>query len=133
MSYDITIGEGRPEGVREIEREDAPNWADDCLTGKGNHRHPGYSQWSEFCGVVGLEDLFFNPRNGLMRKHPGKERLTAEHAAAVKTALVRWNARHAVPAGWGEGEDPMKARLIWLDYWTSWAVAHCAKPTIENT
>ena len=86
--------------VKRVERPDAPRFPHDDLTGTSNHRHPGYTAWTEFACAVGLDDLFFNERTGLMREHPGCFRLTQQHAVVIGEALRRWRERYptAVPA-----------------------------------
>ncbi len=129
--------------VKEIHQPDAPTFPNDEMTKNSNGRHPGYSQWGEFCDEVGLRDLFFNRETGLMREHPGHTALHVEHALAIEQALNRWKARHpdAQPGfdefHWGNdyvsnGLDPILARLVWLDWWVKWALKNCENPAIYN-
>ncbi len=157
MSYDIYIGnaelavleglDDQPSSyyirVNEMEHPDAPTFPNDDMTGNGNSRHPGYSQWTEFTRTAGLYDLFFNQDDGLMVAHPGNAALRPEHAKEIHKALERWQARHpdATPGfeafAWGDevpkhGYDPILARLIWLDWWVDYALKHCERPCIYN-
>lgn len=99
MSYDIFIGqavievgdEGYIEAtVRHQTDPGAPCFENDELTGKGNHRHPAYGAWAEWCRSTGLYDLFFDKDDGLMRQHPGTFLLEPEHLATIRNALDRW-------------------------------------------
>jgi len=167
MSYDIYIGNGVMEPVEDeeyvtaysrivnhkvkyfdltvqgVERPDAPTFPNDEMTGNSNNRHPGYSQWSEFCEQAGIESLFFNRTDGLMREHPGYQPLEPIHAEIIESALNGYKELHpdAVPGfeawTWNDdapevGYDPILARLIWLDWWVKWALMNCENPGIHN-
>lgn len=159
MSYDIYIGNAEIESeVREDEfyvrwivnghsEPDAPNFEGDTLTQNTNSRHPGYSQWANFLKEVGLYDTFFNEEIGLMREHPGCFPLTRQHLVKFKDALEYLNMTDKRPAGLDprlikddfiqipQGEETHsynKVRLIWLIYWTEWALRNCQYPAIYN-
>jgi len=166
MSYDIYIGNAEIETpdpkyekedgeyqpldwvVPHVTRSDAPQLPYDFMTGNGNSRHPGYSQWADFCEDVELTDLFFNKKTGLMRKHPGTFEITKEHLETIKLAKEKYEKDHpdAIP-GWDydqkwlhdrevddgvRGRDGILARLIWLEFWFDWALKNCRKPAIYN-
>lgn len=143
MSYDIYIGEciavANDEGkyhvtVARCVDQDAPVFDDDPMTGNGNSRHPGYSQWTEWCDTVGLTSLFFDGDKGLMRSHPGAFALRKEHLVTISNALTKWEERNpdSVP-GFGNGQDAFLARLIWLEWWVRWALDRCQLPAIYNS
>lgn len=161
MSYDIYIGNGEVEAlgdedaaefyvnVKRIELAEAPTFPNDDMTGNGNSRHPGYSQWTEFCCAVGLYDLFFDKQEGLMRQHPGTFALAPSHLDRVRTALDRHRAKWpGVTPGFRNPLYPTKdtpiddspeayaagqlARLIWLEFWIAWALKTCEHPAIHN-
>ncbi len=68
-----------------------------------------------------------------MRKHPGTFALKRKHLSAVSVASDHWRATHpaAVP-GWGAGQDPILARLVWLEWWIRWALQNCESPALHN-
>lgn len=144
MSYDIYIGQAvievEPEykhvdiTVESLSLPEAPSFPNDVLTGNGNSRHPGYSQWSEFTVLVGLEDLFFNQESGLMRQHPGNSLITEFDYEKVKLALDQWRRRYqnAIPQFSVTTEDAALARLIWLEWWMRWTLDNCSIPTLHN-
>lgn len=117
MSYDIYIGEAvmnlpNPEEhnglaveVRGHREPDAPTFPNDDMTGNGNSRHPGYSQWGNFTRTAGIHDLFFDKEEGLMRKHPGCFLLRQRDLDRVRFALDQWRIKHreTVP-GFGDRE-----------------------------
>ncbi len=153
MSYDIYIGNAviREEDL-EVEyvvsshtEPDAPVFPYDSMTANSNNCHPGYAQWTGFCREAGIHDLFFGEESGLMRNHPGIQRLHIWHLTAVQNALRRWREQHpeAVPGfdyspHWNHpddgvrGRDPILARLIWLEFWIDWALRTCEKPALYN-
>lgn len=156
MSYTIRIGQGHGKArtingvidvskmkVPSMERKDAPQLPNDGMTGKENHRHPGYSQWHNFTLEAGIEDMFYHPVDGLLRPHPGTRILTPSHRETIKTARKQWEEKHpnAIPGFWADYEpteeekdyDAILARLIWLDYWISWAVENCEFPCLQNS
>jgi len=132
MGWDIFIGQARGREVALAEASDAPRFDGDEMTGQSNARHPSYSDWGDFVNEAGLRSLFFDPRVGLMRSHPGCYRLTRRHHAEVGRARSEWERAHphAYP-GFGHGQDDVLARLIWLDFWIGWALAH-RSPSICN-
>lgn len=143
MGYDIVIGErvragrdakecGREFEVERVELAHAPCFDLDDLTGHSNHRAPSYTVWGQFADEVGLHDFFFGT-SGVMRDHPGVELLAEAHLKTVRKAVERWGRSHQLPPGWGQGQDPQKARLIWLEWWIDWALRTCKVPAIENS
>lgn len=135
----------KPVVRKEVRQPDAPTFPNDDLTGKGNSRHPSYVGWTEFCKKAGLYDLFFNCKTGLMREHPGHVSLEVQHAQVIEEALAKWRKDHPcarpgfdVPYPWQEGygvpsgNDPILARLIWLDWWVQWALKNCEHAAIYN-
>lgn len=130
--------------VDEVHHLDAPVFANDESSNNSNGRHPSYSAWSDFCDETGLSDLFFNNQVGLMREHPGFHMLTSNHGRVISDALTQWKDSHpnAIPGfevfSWGDddvaevGYDPTLARLIWLEYWATWALENCENAGIRN-
>jgi hypothetical protein len=140
MSYSIYIGEEAPDEddpdatrVYRVESPDAPEFEGDRMTGKGNHRHARYSQWTDFTREAGLYDLFFDKQCGLMREHPDTQRLTVKHLREVERALDDWRRHHPrARPGWGAKQDPILARLVWLQFWVKWTLGNCKRPAIHN-
>ena len=138
MGYAINIGErtgkkGRGRDVAHVELPDAPRFDGDERTGRSNSRHPSYSQWPEFARAVGLDLFFFHAERGTMRDHPGIVPLEPRHLRTVRKALAEYKASNpdSVP-GWGKRQDPMLARMLWLEFWISWALKNCKFPAREN-
>lgn len=169
MSYDIYIGEAK---IGEIEPDDdpgvaldvvvastehpkAPEFPGDEMTGKSNGRHPGYSQFAEFCERVGLYGLFFDKWRGLMREHPGTVALDKTHLQEVRRALDAHRTKFKnIAPGWCKCEACDEfvreekrtphipaivqcasgdlARLIWFEWWMSWALENCKRPALYN-
>lgn len=149
MSYDIYIGNATL-GTFELEdgqyyviwdgitinhhqAPDAPVFPNDEMSGNGNSRHPGYSQWGEFCDIAGVRALFFDKEQGIMRHHPGTFSITQHHLDEITEARTTWIADHpnTIP-GFTEEHDGILARLLWLEWWFRWALAHCDRPAIHN-
>jgi hypothetical protein len=132
--------------VESLELPEAPAFPNDPLSQRVNHRHPSYAGWDDWCTAVGLQALFFDREEGLMREHPGTFPLTEDHAIVVEIALDRYHKAHpdAVPRfdrfdpETGRTEvasteaDRNLARLIWLDFWVRWALDNCERPVIHN-
>lgn len=140
--------------VKGMAHPEAPSFPGDDMTGRGNGRHPGYSQWANFVDDVGLRDLFFGARDGgsrdasLMRDHPGCAILRPCDLVEIRQARGRWEAKPwPAPervAGWDPTLMPFDqreadpkydgnlARLIWLEWWVTWALANCKVPAIYN-
>lgn len=108
-----------------------------------NERWPSYTTWSEFLRAVGLYELFTDKERGLMRSHPGEALLTKSHQIKIRDALTEYKKKGTAPGfpesmmggpiPGAENLDPMLARLIWLDYWVTWAVENCENPVLTNS
>ena len=139
-----------------------PNAPDHCpFTGNGNTRSPGYSAWHEFCEAAGLTELFygggwqspgyapcsdgFHRETCLLNEHPGAQPINKADAEYVSKKLAEYRDKHpdAKPGFWDFGEhtgwrevdngnDPVLARLLWLDFWMRWAVENCTQPILAN-
>lgn len=156
MGYDFTIGNAIPvfpsadhDGfgwtVAEATHPDAPAIPHDAPWSiHGNRRSPSYTVWSDFATAVGLDDLFNGRHPPLIPSYPGVAPLTRAIADRFDAALVSYRARYpqAVPrfsaSLLGDGneigeQDAHLARLIWLAWWTRWAVENCEHPAIEAT
>jgi hypothetical protein len=173
MSYSIYIGEAILQeydpkdydgefaarySVEGAEEEEAPEFENDTMTGKGNSRHPGYGAWDDFARSAGLHSFFFDKESGVMRKHPGCFALTKEHQKTVADALTAYQAKYPntkpgftsqfmpKPNSGIIGSDSRSmgapdevvaeyhlARLIWLDWWIQWALKNCKRPAISNS
>lgn len=152
MGYIINIGNAVPRhskeygelyarwAVEDATSGDAPTFPHDEVTGNSNSRSPSYTGWHEFCRKAGIEDLWYDKNEGLLREHPGCFILTPTHHARVKEALERWRAHATLPPGFSgwHGEDDGKydailARLIWLEWWMDWALKNCETPAVENS
>jgi hypothetical protein len=141
--------------------DEAPTFPNDAMTGKGNSRSPSYTGWANFCRDVGLYGMFYgmDGRRGpymkpdpnshrevpILSDHPGFAVLNERDALAVRHALDQHIASHGeLEPGfrpWAEKDEDapanalacaQRARLIWLDYWVSWAVKNCQWPVVAN-
>lgn len=121
MGYQITIGEARcavvVHGVL-----GAP---DDGHGEHSNTRWPSYRSWGQFTDNCELAWLFWNPRDGLMREHPGCAPITAAHHTVVKRALAEQRMSQTISACDME-------RLTWLEFWMAWALVNCKHPALHN-
>lgn len=140
----------------------APVFPNDEMTGNSNYRSPSYCGWSDFCRDVGLYGMFFgidgrhNPymegdpdchrEVPILAEHPGYALLNEQDVLAVRQALDRHIAEHGhVEPGfrsWDERPEDapanatacaQRARLLWLHYWTKWAVENCKWPILANS
>lgn len=142
--------------------DDAPTFPNDEMTGNSNMRSPSYTGWSEFCRDSGLYGMFFgidgrrdpymkadencHRETPIMSDHPGFAVINDEDVLAIKQALERHKMKYGElePGfrGWLEKEEDAppnatacatRARLLWLHYWTDWAVKNCKWPVIVNS
>jgi hypothetical protein len=147
MGYSIYIGEALPCDCKEpdcwyekkgmmlveaAESREAPDGGGPI--GHGNWRGPSYSAWPNFTTAVGLDDLFWDKRTGLMRSHPGTVPLKPEHLRAVQEARRKYKGTvHPDCLYPGEVSAENKARLEWLEFWMNWALKNCKRPTFHNS
>lgn len=125
--------------VERTEHPDAPEWPNPegdpmvvgfgDISGKSNHRAPGYSGFADFCRDTGIEVTAFTEARG---SDGDCFILRPDDLASVTKARRRWEAKHsgAVP-GWRKGEDPTLAKLIWYEWWFTWALANCERPAVQ--
>lgn len=142
-------------GAKGVTLPDAPAFGEP--TDNSNSRWPSYTAWHDFCTEAGIHELFygkgwnrdliryedcsddFHRERPLLNEHPGAAPLNDKDAAYVAAALARFRSeRPDVVPGFSEeaAEDSAAAtlaRLIWLDYWVSWAVTNCKRPVIANS
>jgi hypothetical protein len=132
MGYTLMIGEKRitpssevDEGdddpyvdVIEFTHPDAPNCT---ATGRSNSKWPSYSGWEEFAVAVNLRKLLFDE---LMPEHPGWVPLTKAHLHQVVEARKAYASKDDYNA---------TDRLAWLEFWMTWALAHCKEPIFYNS
>lgn len=134
--------------VNRVELPEAPFTADN--TGRSNNRDPGYGQWAEFCRQTGLHRLFFDKEDGLMREHPGCQRLERTHLDFIVDAHRTYSGRNpnrrpgaceCSECQWSSKStdiphDPSldfnMCRLAWLEFWVRWALENCERPAIYN-
>ena len=127
-----------------IKMPDAPRFPGDET--RANCRAPSYSQWAFFCHDTGLYSLFHNKTSGLMKSHPGMEGFTEEHVRVVRKALAAYQKANprAMPGWVNDDEDDGArdialrydgnlARLIWLEWWMSYALKNFENPGIYNS
>lgn len=141
-------------GVERLEREDAPEFPGDGTTGKSNQRSPSYTVWTQVMRDLLLYDWMFDTESGIIRDHPGCVMLRREDQRIVTEARQRWQREHPeTEPGWcscvgchvwksieaGTSLEPHReldgvlARVLWLEWWITWALDHCAVPAFENS
>jgi len=159
MGYTLMIGEAELDryddgldsslsiSVSNQKDEKAPAYGEP--TDFTNSRWPSYSSWRNAMKFVGLEDIFWNEENGLIRHHPGCQLLTIEHKQIIDKAyedfykkyptckagyspLINNNEGVFHDTSWPE-ENGMATRLEWLKYWVDWAIENCKNPIFYNS
>lgn len=145
MGYTITIGE------LEVTKSPEDGLDSDCIgfsaysarhdnapafgepTDYTNSRWPSYGVWSNALARFGLKEVFFYEGH-LIGGHPGVRLVTAELVGAVSSALAAYRVRfpNAEPKMEVDDESADLARIVWLDYWLTWALANCETPVIAN-
>jgi len=158
MGYSITIGEfeisENPDdgidcsclsfGAESKEIDSAPAFGEP--TDRCNMRWPSYSVWSDCLEHAGMKDLFFCEQGHLIGGHPGVRLITSELYSEFTDRKVAFEAKYPkVEATYGnqksnfEGDpdnpecNSTYCRIIWLDYWLSWALRTCNTPVIANS
>lgn len=151
MGYSISIGElkiSKEDGytfrtAETVRLDNAPAYGEP--TDYTNERWPSYSSWGNAMDFLDLNNLMFNDRTGLMRKHPATYRLTKKHKAAIDKAYVKFYQKYPnAKAGfspkatmfqldkdWPE-ENNWAVRLEWLKFWVDWALENCKNPVFSN-
>jgi hypothetical protein len=159
MGYSLTIGELEIRYDNDIEvpriRLTASSTRLDAAPAFGeptdftNERWPSYSSWTEFCRNVGLRSLFYGDddrEDCLLENHPGCVPLTKKHVAEINDAMNAYKLLHpdAIPT-YGNPknfyeadpdnseENSFMCRLVWLQFWATWAINNCEKPVFANS
>ena len=123
-------------GVEDAKHPDAPFWESHAasgsfdVSGKTNERCPSYTSFGMFIGNTGLTGHV--PAFSEGGSDGNCFVLRTEHRDAVRDARVKWERAHpgAVP-GWAPGLDSTLAKLIWYEWWMTWALDNCERPAIE--
>lgn len=141
--------------VEAVELNDAPIFPNDGMREKSNNRAPSYTAWGDFCREAGgdVYRMFYGDgpreRGGILEGHPGCVLLTQEHLDIIRAALARRRKASTKEPGFagdpireagkvvgyvdGDRYDSTLARLIWLEFWVSWALANCETPAIQHS
>ena len=144
MGYTLTIGELHCEEdlaelfmnnfngtyyVPTVRLEDAPAFGE--FTDYTNERMPSYAGWADVTKHTGMTNLM----EELMPTGVGFAHLTEKHHHQIKEILHNYRTKIGFDKkpGYNEGEDPALGRLIWMEYWISWALKNCKKPVFLNT
>lgn len=146
MGYTITIGElevtkSPEDGLDSVcigfdakgaRHDGAPAYGEP--TDYTNSRWPSYGVWSNALARFGLKDVFFCEGH-LIGGHPGVRLVTPELAGAVSAALAAYRVRFPEAKAEMDVDDESAdmARITWLDYWLTWALANCETPVIANS
>jgi len=158
MGYSITIGEleiethdddgldctGLSFDAVGVSRDEAPAFGEP--TDYTNSRWPSYTSWSNCLRDAGIYDLFFD--NGhLIGGHPGVRLVTKEFVEEFKKRKQVFEQKYPnVQPTYGENhkgvfgevdednpeENSVYCRVVWLDYWLTWALENCKVPVIAN-
>lgn len=147
MGYSITIGEMHvdktpDDGVESsclffsakgVSHDSAPAFGEP--TDFTNSRWPSYSAWSNFMDYAGLKDAFYSHGN-LIGGHPGVRLITRDLLDRIKEARARMESMTPPPVATMENyteKNGFYCRILWLDYWCSWAIENCETPVIANS
>lgn len=147
MGYSITIGElsvdTSPEdglessciffSAKSVSIEGSPAFGEP--TDGTNMRWPSYSAWYKFMDYVGLKDIFYHSGN-LIGGHPGVRLVTTELLQRVQIAKTQMEMMTPPPVATMENyteKNGYYCRLIWLEYWCTWAINNCKVPVIANS
>lgn len=84
-----------------------------------NARWPSYTAWADTAREAGLQELMLEY---LVKPHPGCVRLRKEHLVEVRAALL-----NPTLTEW------TRNRLVWCEYWISWALENCDLPAMQNS
>lgn len=149
MGYSIDIGQ-RKKGTTEVEPVTLPEApAFNEPTDHTNSRWPSYTAWSNAMDFVGLSEVMFNKKDGLMRSHPGTFPIRKKHKKAIDKAYKEFYEKYPnCQAGYSPkidmangvyddltwpDENQWATRLEWLKFWVDWSLENCTKPVFANT
>jgi hypothetical protein len=140
MSVVIVIGEAestRFDGLRarHLRLSRSPAFPND-IRPQRNGLQVANGVWEHFLARTELREALYGA-GGMLAIRPGLVGLRPSHLAPLRTALIRYP-RTRRPGYWTVGDelpsvyDGDLARLIWLAWWTEWAIASCTHPVIQN-
>ncbi len=152
MGYNLTIGEAKiitytedglesasAVGAKSIARYDAPSFGEP--TDGTNERWVSYTSWWDFCEFVGLTHAIYDSEQRSLRGgHHGAFPINEEFKKEVDAAMVRLREKYPFAVAiYGENENDVPeengamCRLVWLQYWTNYALDNCTSPMFANT
>jgi hypothetical protein len=150
MGYTIQIGNAIPSvdqytdvmywKIETFSHEQCPIFFGD--SSKKNYKTLSYSVWGDFCKAVGLEDMFYLYLPHGRMEPKGIIRLTHQnHRELVSQSLFKYKSKIKIPPGFQEKHerthpsipeyDEYLARLIWLEFWITWALFSCETPALS--
>jgi hypothetical protein len=147
MGYSIKIGNAKPVFSKKYDElyaawevepvcsDKAPIFPNDPSKNY-NERSPCYSVWSDFLEWCSLKSLFYEYKDSLMgyRADGGCTLIKESDHSEIKDALEKKKKLGIGEPGF-DGEYNIDqanlARLIWLEFWTRWALDNAETPAIE--
>ena len=136
MGYVIQIGEKKKKLDSIITRKlnDAPYFPENGIA-RENFHVSSDTNWGMFCDKTGLRNLFFDT-HPIEKYYVEKNfnELTSETLEEIKKATATWKASHPnANAEVVNRSDPdysnwTLAVLIWLEWWSDWAMKNCQQP-----
>lgn len=100
-----------------------------------NERWPSYTGWWDFCTFAGILDIMFE-NDSIIGGHPGYFVITKKFKKAIDDALDKFMNNYPDAESRYNTERPQDyhlCRLLWLKYWTDWALLNCKKPIFKNS
>ncbi len=150
MGYSLSIGEATlirheedPDGhwkeyievgVHEINDPASPAFGEP--SDYTNTRWPSYIDWWAFCEFTGLIEIMFDEDGNIKGGHPGNFFITGKFKQVIDGAHLNHMKTYpdATPVyGSNKPEDYHLCRLLWLKYWTDWALENCKNPIFSNS
>lgn len=135
MVYSLAIGEYKEYEhsstmitVDTVKHDVAPAFGEP--TDYSNERWTSYPGWDDFAAYIGLHDILFE-NHTIRGGHPGFFDIDTKFKRRVDEAYA--NHMKHMKQFTEQPRDYQLPRLLWLKYWTDWALENCNRPIFTNS
>jgi hypothetical protein len=141
MGISLSIGQAFASWASDVVRVEAELSEAGATHYARNQRRYLYSQWSDICEDLGINELMRGTKDDrfelewggcimpvLMPDHPGCAPIREDHLEYLRSKIDQY--KEANPGG---GRPESLDAAEWMLFWIEWALKNCSKPVFVNS